>query len=312
MELKQLQYFVVSVDMGSFHAAAKALLTTQPNVSKTVKSLEDELGMTLLKRHRHGVSITPEGEPIYRHAISVLKNMQVIRDIKEDQNTEKLYICSTPNHCLSSSLASFHRDFSDQPIRMDYWEGSDEDVIVRMHRRESEVGFVYISNRNISAFRSHVKIKGLEFHEITKAPLYLFVGKKNSYYSRESIDEKAICKMHFIQHYEEQYSLYNHLGHLREDGFYNGENTKMASTNSGYFLMQLLSNTEYCTIDSSYLRNELHYDGIRAIPISSCENSIIFGYLKRLKNPLSPIAQRFIDYLKAECKKQKEEEEFES
>ena len=98
MELKQLQYVVVSFDMGSFHAAAKALLTTQPNVSKTVKSLEDELGMTLLKRNRNGVSITPEGEPIYRHAISVLKNMQVIRDIKEDQNTEKLYICSTPNH----------------------------------------------------------------------------------------------------------------------------------------------------------------------------------------------------------------------
>ena len=41
MDVKQLQYFVVSVDMGSFHSAAEALITTQPNVSKIVKSLEE-------------------------------------------------------------------------------------------------------------------------------------------------------------------------------------------------------------------------------------------------------------------------------
>ena len=154
-----------------------------------------------------------------------------------------------------------------------------------------------------------MKIKGLEFHEIRKAPLYLYVGKKNPYYNKKVVDEKAICKMRFVQHYEEQYSLYNHLGHLREDGFYNGENVKMASTNSDYFLIQLLNNTEYCTIGSSYMKERYREYNIRAIPIASCEKSIIFGYIKRLKNPLSPITQRFINYLKLECKKQEEQEE---
>ena len=49
MELKQLQYFVVSVDMGSFQNAAKMLYTTQPHVSKTVKALEEELHLKLLQ-----------------------------------------------------------------------------------------------------------------------------------------------------------------------------------------------------------------------------------------------------------------------
>ena len=48
MDIKQLQYFVVSVDMGSFCSAAEVLITTQPNVSKVVKSLETELNMILL------------------------------------------------------------------------------------------------------------------------------------------------------------------------------------------------------------------------------------------------------------------------
>ena len=78
MDVKQLQYFVVSVDMGSFHSAAEALITTQPNVSKIVKSLEDELNMTLLNRTRSGVIITPQGEHIYAYAIEVLKNINMI------------------------------------------------------------------------------------------------------------------------------------------------------------------------------------------------------------------------------------------
>ena len=35
-EIKQLKYFVVSADMGSFTAAARILYTTQTNVSKTI------------------------------------------------------------------------------------------------------------------------------------------------------------------------------------------------------------------------------------------------------------------------------------
>ena len=44
MQLKQLQFFVVSVDMGSFKAAAETLYTSQPHISKTVKTLEENLG----------------------------------------------------------------------------------------------------------------------------------------------------------------------------------------------------------------------------------------------------------------------------
>ena len=49
MDIKQLQYLVVSIDNGSFKKASELLYTTQPHISKTIKSLEVELGMRLLK-----------------------------------------------------------------------------------------------------------------------------------------------------------------------------------------------------------------------------------------------------------------------
>ena len=53
------------VELGSFTRAAEALGYTQSSVSQMIASLEQELGMKLLKRSRAGVSLTLEGEALY-------------------------------------------------------------------------------------------------------------------------------------------------------------------------------------------------------------------------------------------------------
>lgn len=53
------------VELGSFTRAAEALGYTQSSVSQMVASLEQELGMKLLRRSRAGVRLTLEGEALY-------------------------------------------------------------------------------------------------------------------------------------------------------------------------------------------------------------------------------------------------------
>ena len=72
MDIKQLQYLVVSIDNGSFKKASELLYTTQPHISKTIKSLEVELGMQLLKRNARGVEATEEGRKVYEYACRIL------------------------------------------------------------------------------------------------------------------------------------------------------------------------------------------------------------------------------------------------
>lgn len=73
MDIKQLQYLVVSIDNGSFKKASELLYTTQPHISKTIKSLEVELGMQLLKRNARGVEATEEGRKVYEYACRILQ-----------------------------------------------------------------------------------------------------------------------------------------------------------------------------------------------------------------------------------------------
>ena len=51
----------------SFTQAAEVLLNNQPNITRTVKNLEAQLGCTLFIRSNRGVQLTPEGEKLYAH-----------------------------------------------------------------------------------------------------------------------------------------------------------------------------------------------------------------------------------------------------
>jgi DNA-binding transcriptional LysR family regulator len=73
MDLQQLQLFLSVVDNGSFSAAASAGRLSQPALTKSMKRLEDELGVRLFHRLPRGVAPTVFGEALARH----FRSMQV-------------------------------------------------------------------------------------------------------------------------------------------------------------------------------------------------------------------------------------------
>lgn len=60
---------------GSFTHAAEALLLGQPNVTKTINNLERQLGCKLFSRSNKGVTLTAEGEKLFRHVEIAFENI---------------------------------------------------------------------------------------------------------------------------------------------------------------------------------------------------------------------------------------------
>ena len=65
MELKFLKYFVEIAEQKSMRKAADRLYVTQPNLTRAMQSLEDEMGTKLFVRTNHGVTLTTIGESLY-------------------------------------------------------------------------------------------------------------------------------------------------------------------------------------------------------------------------------------------------------
>src|SRR2546428_13991127 len=72
MELGQIEAFVEAQRRGSITRAAEALELTQPTLTARVRSLEAELGVTLLTRGRRGVALTPAGRRFLPRSLAAL------------------------------------------------------------------------------------------------------------------------------------------------------------------------------------------------------------------------------------------------
>src|SRR5438445_2155117 len=73
MELRHLRYFVAVGEALNFTKAATRLRLAQPALSRQVSDLEDELGVDLLKRTSHGVTLTEEGKLFLEETKKVLR-----------------------------------------------------------------------------------------------------------------------------------------------------------------------------------------------------------------------------------------------
>ncbi|NDW02264.1 LysR family transcriptional regulator [Salipiger sp. PrR002] len=76
MDFRQLRYFIQVVELSSITAAAERLNIAQPALSRVVKALEDELSVSLLRRHGRGVMPTEEGIRLARRAKAILEDVE--------------------------------------------------------------------------------------------------------------------------------------------------------------------------------------------------------------------------------------------
>ncbi len=76
MDFRQLRNFAQIVELASITAAAERLAIAQPALSRQVKALEAELGVTLLRRHGRGVMPTEEGIRLAERARAILEEVE--------------------------------------------------------------------------------------------------------------------------------------------------------------------------------------------------------------------------------------------
>jgi DNA-binding transcriptional LysR family regulator len=79
MDLKQLKILQAIAETGSFHGAANKLHLTQPAISHQLKSLELELGETLVVRSRPRVALLPAGVAVLASAERVQVELEALR-----------------------------------------------------------------------------------------------------------------------------------------------------------------------------------------------------------------------------------------
>ena len=84
MDTQFLNTFVIVADRGSMAAAARDLNITPAAVSQQIRTLEREMGVSLIARAGRTVSVTEEGARILQRARDLLRDVADMRSIAND------------------------------------------------------------------------------------------------------------------------------------------------------------------------------------------------------------------------------------
>jgi LysR family cys regulon transcriptional activator len=126
MKLQQLRFLLaVAQNDLNITAAAERLFTSQPGVSKQIRLLEDELGVTIFERTgRQLTGITDAGKAIIGRAEAVLREVDSIRDVASefsDPRTGSLSVATThtqARYVLPSIIKAFRARYPQVDLQM--------------------------------------------------------------------------------------------------------------------------------------------------------------------------------------------------
>ena len=298
MDIKQLQYFTTSADCGSFKRASELLYTTQPHISKSVKALEDELKVPLLVRKARGVELTEEGRRIYNMACRIIRDSEEIHNVHLSRLRSSLRIGCHSSDELTGCLTEYFMKLPKSDLQLSYYEGETTELINKLNHKHLDLAFVYIHKNKYPIFTQLVKQKHLICKEIKKVSGYLLVGPSSPFYKAESIKERELSKLSYIQLADDQdyYRCDTADPSASEVLTITTENPE-AKTNSRQMLLNLLLHTGMASI-SCWLQPELVGETkIHRIPVPSMKNHYIFAALWNSRISLSNDAEQILQYV---------------
>ncbi|PMW94414.1 LysR family transcriptional regulator [Pseudomonas sp. FW215-R2] len=191
MTLTQLEIFSLVAELRGFTLAAHRLGISQSAVSHALKSLEQELGVELLRRHQSHVELSDIGEQLLLRARAMLGLANTLRQEAADARGMKrgtLRIGSfgpTSSIRLLPSILRHYRE-AHPGIEVHIDEGPDRQVVQWLEERRIDIGFVVLPEDRFDTFAL------VEDQMVALLPL------DHPLATRDALTLKALCNDPFV------------------------------------------------------------------------------------------------------------------
>ena len=170
MNILHMKYAVEVAKVGSLNKAAETLLIAQPNISRSIKELEADLGITIFERSSKGMFLTPEGESFIGYAKNILKQIEQVEDIYKNGAVKKQkFSISVPRACyISEAFAQFSKSLSFDPAEIFYKETNSQRTINNILNHDYKLGIIRYAENYDKYFKTMLEEKGLSYEMVTE------------------------------------------------------------------------------------------------------------------------------------------------
>ena len=295
MDLKQLQYFVVCAQTGSFSDAAKVLYSTQPSVSKVVKALEDALGMQLFERLPRGIRLTVQGQKVYQYASRITNEISVLENMAAHGMTKWIRVSLNPSSWFANQFVDFYNETYEKNYHFQLTTAGVRSVMDRVRDYVDDIGFVYILSQQKENFLHEISRNKLQFVPMYETDVVFYPGKETELYDsgKSKVELKDLDGVRFIQNYQDEFF---DIGSVHEESFQWKDIDISVLTNSDYIMEKMLKNSRVSNVSGSYL-SENKTGTTPGIPLDMGDSKVLFGYIVHKGEKIDESVQELIDFL---------------
>lgn len=191
MNLLHLKYAVEIAKNKSISRTAEKLYMGQPNLSRSIKELEDSIGITIFKRTSKGITITPEGEEFLSYAKKIVEQVDEIESIyhNDGRRKQKLSVCVPRASYISFALAGFTSQLNiTDPAEIYYKETNSMTAINSLLKGDCGLAIIRYQSTFDKYFSNLFSEKNIITETITEFSYVLLVSKNSSLAQKENIE----------------------------------------------------------------------------------------------------------------------------
>ena len=189
MNLLHMKYALEVAKSGSINKAAEVLMVAAPNVSRSIKELETDFGITIFERTQNGTKLTPEGEEFINYAKGILRQIDEIeRFYKTGAPKKQKFSISVPRACyISEAFANFSKSLSKEAAEVFYKETNSQRTIHNMTEHDYKLGIIRYAENYDKYFKSMLEEKGFQYELVTEFTYSLIMSADNPLAKKEVI-----------------------------------------------------------------------------------------------------------------------------
>ena len=189
MNILHMKYAATVAKLGSLSKAAEVLYIAQPNISRSIKELEADLGITIFNRTAKGMLLTPEGEDFIHYAEEILKQIDQVELLYKNNSPkkQKFSIC-VPRACyISEAFAQFSKALSDDPAEIFYKETNSQRTLHNILNNDYKLGIIRYAENYDEYFKTMLEEKGLCYELVTEFSYGLIMSNEHPLAAKEEI-----------------------------------------------------------------------------------------------------------------------------
>lgn len=189
MNILHIKYAVEVAKLGSLNKAAETLMVAQPNISRSIKELEADLGIKIFKRTSKGMTLTPDGEEFMDYAQDILHRIRKMESAyKDGSHKKRRFSVSVPRACyISAALAEFSKNIGDGDVEIYYKETNSKKTIKKLLENEYKLGIIRYAESYEKYYQAMLEEKRLASEVISEFSYVLIMSRNNPLATKETI-----------------------------------------------------------------------------------------------------------------------------